>query len=88
MAEVVLCALDVLKNGREGYGAPPARKDPKDVVLRFIAAPRDPPAVPLDEILAHGRAQGFSEREVRAALEALLGEGECYMPRNGLIKMA
>lgn len=88
MAEVVLGALDVLKKGAAGSSAPPSRKDPKDVILRFIATPRDPAVVPLGEILAHGRAHGFSEEEVRTALEALLEEGECYMPRNGLIKMA
>ncbi|MDD1674061.1 MAG: hypothetical protein LUQ13_00305, partial [Methanomicrobiales archaeon] len=86
MAEMVLTALDVLKQGQPA-GVVRAPADPGKKILMFLATPRDPPLFGLEEILTFGKECGFSEKDIRLALEALLEDGECYMPRNGLIKL-
>jgi hypothetical protein len=41
-----------------------------------------------DALVALGAEKGCARVEVEEALAALLGEGECYMPRRGLIRRA
>jgi hypothetical protein len=50
------------------------------------AAGRD--GVGQDELVALAAAEGCPRVEVEEALANLLGEGECYMPRRGLIRRA
>jgi RPA family protein len=86
MAEMVLTALDALQRGQRKGSHPLA--DPKETILVLLGTPREPPVFSVEEILALGRERGFSEKDIRTALEILLEDGECYMPRNGLIKLA
>lgn len=41
-----------------------------------------------DELVALGAEKGCAKVEVEEALATLLGDGECYMPRRGLIRRA
>ena len=41
-----------------------------------------------DALVALGAAKGCAKVEVEEALASLLGDGECYMPRRGLIRRA
>ena len=53
---------------------------------RIEAGGRD--GVEQAELLALGAAKGCAKVEVEEALAGLLEEGECYMPRRGLIRRA
>lgn len=53
---------------------------------RIGAAGRD--GVEQGELVALAAAKGCPRVEVEEALAGLLGEGECYMPRRGLIRRA
>ncbi|NLX50257.1 MAG: hypothetical protein GXY82_10405 [Methanospirillum sp.] len=53
---------------------------------RIDAGGRD--GVEQSELISLGAARGCRRVEVEDALARLLGEGECYMPRRGLIRRA
>jgi DNA replicative helicase MCM subunit Mcm2 (Cdc46/Mcm family) len=59
---------------------------PALLLERIGAAGRD--GVEQDELVALAAAKGCPRVEVEEALASLLGEGECYMPRRGLIRRA
>ena len=56
------------------------------LLARLEAGGRD--GVPMDDLVALGAKEGFSKVEVEEALACLLEEGDCYMPRRGLIRIA
>jgi hypothetical protein len=59
---------------------------PALLLERIEAGGRD--GVEQAELLALGAAKGCAKVEVEEALASLLEEGECYMPRRGLIRRA
>ena len=59
---------------------------PALLLERVEAAGRE--GVDQADLVALGAARGCAKVEVEEALAALLGEGECYMPRRGLIRRA
>ena len=62
-----------------------AREDPKDLILAFLGArPKEP--VPLETVLGELGGHGISTEEGTRALNELLAEGECYMPRKGSVR--
>lgn len=67
-----------------------ARDDGVDLPALLLeqieAAGRD--GVEQAELLALGAGKGCAKGEVEEALAGLLEEGECYMPRRGLIRRA
>ncbi len=44
--------------------------------------------VPMEDLVVLGAREGCSKVEVEEALAGLLEEGDCYMPRRGLIRIA
>ena len=70
--------------------AEPARADvteARDLVLAFLATrPRE--AVPLESILGELGRHGISPGDGTRAVNELLAEGECYMPRKGSVRLA
>ena len=83
---MVLRALDVLPPpGSVPVGA--ADHDLADLLLEQIeAGGRD--GVTVEDLLALGTKKGRSKAEVEEVLSGLLEEGDCYMPRRGLIRIA
>ncbi len=62
-------------------------KEAKDLVLAFLATrPRE--AIPLETILGELGRHGISPGDGTRAVNELLAEGECYMPRKGSIRLA
>ncbi|HIH02899.1 MAG TPA: hypothetical protein HA263_03285 [Methanoregulaceae archaeon] len=59
---------------------------PALLLERVQAAGRD--GVEQAELVALGAGKGCAKVEVEEALAGLLEEGECYMPRRGLIRLA
>ncbi len=59
---------------------------PALLLERIDAAGRD--GVEQAELVALGAGKGCAKVEVEEALASLLGDGECYMPRRGLIRRA
>ncbi len=83
---MALRALDVL---------PPSGLNPADAADHDLAAllleqietgGRD--GVTVEALVARGAKEGCSKAAVEAALSGLLEEGDCYMPRRGLIRIA
>jgi uncharacterized protein len=84
LADVVDTALASV--GGTGEKAKAEEKDPKELVLAFLGA-RPKEVVPLETILGElGRHGIGSEAGIRAVNE-LLADGECYMPRKGSIRL-
>jgi hypothetical protein len=84
IADMVGMALATV--GAAGAKAKPEGKDPKDLVLAFLAArPKEP--IPLEEILGELGRHGIGTDEGTRAVNELLAEGECYMPRKGSIRL-
>lgn len=86
LRKMVLGALDVLPPA----GMVPAQAPGPDLsaalLERIEAGGRD--GVAVEDLLALGAKKGCSKAEIEAALAGLLGEGDCYMPRRGLIRIA
>jgi RPA family protein len=85
-ADMVGTALDSVMAGT-GEKRGPAGKDPKELVLAYLAA-RPKEAIPLDTILAELGRQGIGTDSGTRAVKELLAEGECYMPRKGSVRLA
>ena len=62
-------------------------KDPKELVLALLGA-RPKEAVPMDEILGELAREGIGAEAGKSAVNELLEEGECYMPRKGFVRLA
>ena len=61
-------------------------KDPRELVLAFLAArPRE--LVPIETILGELGRHGIGTEAGTRAVNELLAEGECYMPRKGSIRL-
>ncbi|MDI6719465.1 MAG: hypothetical protein QMD46_07645 [Methanomicrobiales archaeon] len=65
---------------------PPPPSPPREILLALLADCTEP--TPIDLLIARAGERGCPPAEAKAALEALLAEGECYMPRRGLIRLA
>ena len=61
-------------------------RDPKELVLAFLAT-RPKEAVPLEAILGELGRQGIGTEAGTRAVNELLAEGECYLPRKGSVKL-
>jgi hypothetical protein len=61
--------------------------DPKALVLAFLSA-RPAEAVPLEAILAELGRHAIGPEAGTRAVQELLAEGECYMPRKGSLRLA
>jgi RPA family protein len=86
MADLIDAALASVTPPATGKpGAPQA--DPGPLVLAFLGA-RPKEAVPLGEILAELGRHGIGAEEGTRAIRELLGEGECYEPRKGTLRLA
>jgi len=85
LAAMVDQALSSVGEAKAPAAAP--LKDPKELVLAFLGA-RPKEAVPLDEILAELGRQGVGTEAGTRAVNALLEEGECYLPRKGSVRLA
>ena len=59
---------------------------PKELVLAFLAA-RPKELVPLETVLGELGRQGVGTEAGTRAVNELLAEGECYMPRKGSIRL-
>ncbi|MDD1661081.1 MAG: hypothetical protein LUO97_02120 [Methanomicrobiales archaeon] len=84
-ADMVGTALETVAGSRGK--AKPGGKDPKELVLALLAA-RPQEAVPLEEILGELGRQGIGTGDGTRAVNELLAEGECYMPRKGSVRLA
>jgi hypothetical protein len=86
LAELISAALaSVTVPSGVRPGAP--REDPKALVLAFLSA-RPAEAIPLETILAELGRKGIGAEAGTRAVQELLAEGECYMPRKGSIRLA
>jgi len=82
MVEVALASM-----GGDGGKAKAARVDAKELVLAFLGArPKEP--VPLETVLGELGRHGIGTEAGTRAVNDLLAEGECYMPRKGSIRLA
>ena len=61
-------------------------KEPKELVLAFLAT-RPKEAIPLEAILGELGRHGIGTEAGTLAVNELLAEGECYMPRKGFIRL-
>jgi len=59
---------------------------PKELVLAFLAT-RPKEAIPLEVILGELGRHGIGTEAGTRAVNELLAEGECYMPRKGSVKL-
>jgi uncharacterized protein len=86
MADLIDAALASLAPG--AAGRPKAlQADPKSLVLALLAAkPKE--AVPLGDVLEELGRHGIAPEEGTRAVKELLGEGECYEPRKGTLRLA
>ncbi len=71
---------------REEEPTPEKPPDAREVLLDLLADCTGP--TPIELLIARAGERGCPPGEANAALEALLEEGECYMPRRGLIRLA
>lgn len=83
-ADMVEAAL--ASAGGAGEKTKAERVDPKDRVLAFLAA-RPKEVIPLEAILGELGRQGVGTEAGTRAVNELLAEGECYMPRKGFIRL-
>jgi RPA family protein len=84
LADLIASALASVA-GKDG-GAKGAGKEPKELVRTFLSV-RPTEVVPLEAILGELGREGISTEEGTRALNELLAEGECYMPRKGFIRL-
>ncbi|HXW99135.1 MAG TPA: hypothetical protein VEI51_05380 [Methanomicrobiales archaeon] len=82
MVDQALSSVGVVKAPAAAAG-----RDPKELVLALLGA-RPKEAIPLEEILAELGRQGIAAETGTRAVNELLGEGECYMPRKGSVRLA
>lgn len=83
MIDAALASVSPSPGGRPG--APP--EDPKALVLALLSArPGEP--VPLEAILTELGRKGIGAEAGTRAVQELLAEGECYMPRKGSLRLA
>ena len=61
-------------------------RDPKELVLALLAA-RPKEIVPLETVLSELGLHGIGAEAGTRAVNELLAEGECYMPRKGFIRL-
>jgi hypothetical protein len=66
-------------DGKEG-------KEAKELVLAFLAT-RPKEAIPLEAILGELGRHGIGTEAGTRAVNELLAEGECYMPRKGSVRL-
>jgi len=84
LADMIATALASV--GGTGGKLKADEKDPRELVLAFLAA-RPKELVPLETILGELGRQGIGTEAGTRAVNELLAEGECYMPRKGSIKL-
>jgi RPA family protein len=84
LADMVGTALASV--GGTGEKAKAGEKDPKELVLAFLAA-RPKELVPLETILGELGRHGIGSEAGTRAVNELLADGECYMPRKGSIRL-
>jgi hypothetical protein len=83
MIDAALASVTTSPGGKTG--AP--QEDPKALVLAFLSArPKEP--VPLETLLAELGRKGIGAEAGTRAVQELLAEGECYMPRKGSLRLA
>ncbi|MCQ1538982.1 hypothetical protein FTO68_08315 [Methanocalculus taiwanensis] len=61
--------------------------DDKEEMVRFIVELSGPKGAQLDEVIRRADEAGINENKAKAALIALLEEGDCYMPTNSIIRL-
>ena len=61
-------------------------KEPKELILAFLAT-RPKEAIPLEMILGELGRHGIGTEAGTRAVNELLAEGECYMPRKGSVRL-
>ena len=84
LADMIATALASVSGSAErakGEG-----KEPKELVLTFLAT-RPKEAIPLETILKELGRHGIGTEAGTRAVNELLAEGECYMPRKGSVKL-
>ncbi|MGA2933534.1 MAG: hypothetical protein ABSD81_00060 [Methanomicrobiales archaeon] len=81
MVEVALASA-----GGAGEKTKAENVDPKELVLAFLAA-RPKELVPFEMVLGELGRHGIGTEAGTRALNELLAEGECYMPRKGSIRL-
>ena len=81
MVEVALASA-----GGAGEKTKAENVNPKELVLAFLAA-RPKELVPLETVLGELGRQGVGTEAGTRAVNELLAEGECYMPRKGSIRL-
>ncbi len=86
LADMAGAALGSVAGG-SGRGEGAGGRDPKELVLAFLAA-RPGEGIPLGDILAELARQGIGAEAGARAVNELLAEGECYMPRKGTVRLA
>jgi len=84
LADMVGMALETVRG--TGAKAKPEGKDPKDLVITYLTA-RPKELVPLEAILEDLGRHGIGTEAGTRAVNELLAEGECYMPRKGSIRL-
>lgn len=86
LGAMALRALDVLPTAGT-LPSPSVLHELSSLLMeRIEAGGRD--GVTIDDLLVLAMGRGHSKSEVEEAISGLLEEGECYMPRRGLIRIA
>lgn len=85
LAEMVLSGLSSVQHEDT---TPPAPVDARAVLLEILEEHAKKTPMQIDDLIRYAGGRGVKEDDARQVMNDLLSEGECYMPRRGLIKLA
>ncbi|QYZ78470.1 hypothetical protein E2N92_03010 [Methanofollis formosanus] len=86
LAELLQMVKDALESVHEGDGTGAAPLDARALVISLLEEAPGRRAAEADLVAAAGE-RGIGQAEAEAAIEALMAEGECYMPSTGQVRL-